>query len=52
MEVGDLLPWTATNGIRVFVHNQSDLILSESVGYIASNGAENNYAIRYVRIQL
>ncbi len=48
MELGNLLPWSSANGIRVYVHNQSDLVLTESVGYIASLGSENNYAVRYV----
>ncbi len=48
MELGDLLPWAVANGIRVFVQNQSDLVLTESVSYIASPGSENNYAVRYV----
>ncbi len=47
--VGDLLPFTAVNGIRVFVHSQSQEVLdvSESVGYVASPGYRNNYAVRY-----
>ncbi len=48
MELGNLLPWTTANGIRMFVTNQSELVLTESVSYIASLGAKNNYAVQYV----
>ncbi len=49
-EVGNLIPFSMVNGIRVFVHNQTEKVrdMAETPGYVASPGYRNNYGVRYV----